>query len=197
LASKLCGWDIDIMTREELEDALEKAVMGFSALAGVTPDLADRLVGEGFLTYGELSIIEPEDLMEMGGLTQENADAIVAQAEEKDKEAEQAVAAERRRQRELKAAAAAEAAEAAEQAARAAEQAAQAPPAEAENGQSTDASAIVPVPEEVIGSEVLHEQPEVLHEEPDVLHEEPEIPPAEDIGGHVPMGDSSPGPQET
>ena len=111
LASKLCGWDIDIMTREELEDALEKAVMGFGELSGVSGDLADRLVGEGFLTYGELSIIEPEDLMEMGGLTREEVDAIIAQAEEKDKEVEQAVAAERRRQRELKAAEAAEAAE--------------------------------------------------------------------------------------
>ncbi len=29
--------------------------------------MADRLVGEGFLTYDDLSIIEPEDLMEMGG----------------------------------------------------------------------------------------------------------------------------------
>lgn len=100
LASKLCGWDIEIMTREELDEALEKAIAGFSSLEGVSEELADRLVGEGFLTYDDLSIIEPEDLMEMGGLTREQADAIIAQAEAKAEEAEQAAAAERRRLRE-------------------------------------------------------------------------------------------------
>ncbi len=100
LASKLCGWDIEIMTRDELDEALEKAIVGFASLEGVSEELADRLVGEGFLTYDDLSIIEPEDLMEMGGLTREQADAIIAQAEAKAEEAEQAAAAERRRQRE-------------------------------------------------------------------------------------------------
>ena len=32
LASKLCGWDIEIMTREELEQQIERAVAGFSAI---------------------------------------------------------------------------------------------------------------------------------------------------------------------
>ena len=31
LASKLCGWDIEIMTREELDEQIERAVAGFSA----------------------------------------------------------------------------------------------------------------------------------------------------------------------
>ena len=34
LASKLCGWDIEIMTREELDEQIERAVGGFSALDG-------------------------------------------------------------------------------------------------------------------------------------------------------------------
>jgi N utilization substance protein A len=55
---------------------------------------------KGFLTYDELSIIEPDDLMEMGSLTEEQANHIVAQAEEKAQEAEAAAALERKRQRE-------------------------------------------------------------------------------------------------
>lgn len=102
LASKLCGWDIEIMTREELDENLEKAVAGFSALEGVVDELAERLVGEGFLSYDDLSVIEPDDLMEMGGLTQDEADRIIAQAEQKAEEAEKAAAIERRRQREQK-----------------------------------------------------------------------------------------------
>ena len=117
LGSKLCVWDIEIMTREELDESIEKAVAGFSALEGVTESLSERLVGEGFLSYDDLSIIEPDALMEMGELTEDQANEIVAQAEAKAKEAEQAAALERRRQREQDridaATAAAEAAEAA------------------------------------------------------------------------------------
>ena len=69
LASKLCGWDIEIMTREELDEQIERAVGGFSALDGVDDSLAEKLVGEGFLSYDDLSVIEPDALMEMGGLT--------------------------------------------------------------------------------------------------------------------------------
>lgn len=101
LASKLSGWDIEIMTREELDEEIDRAVQGFASIEGVDPELAERLVGEGFLTYDELSTIEPDVLMEMGGLTEEQVEAIVRQAEQKAEEAEQQAALQRRRQREL------------------------------------------------------------------------------------------------
>jgi N utilization substance protein A len=107
LASKLCGWDIEIMTAEELEEQIERAVGGFSAIEGMTDELAQRLVEQGYLSYDDLSVIEPSDLMEMGGLTQEQVDLIVAQAEERAAEAERAAAEERRRQKEDQAAQAA------------------------------------------------------------------------------------------
>ena len=98
LASKLCGWDIEIMTRDELDDQIERAVAGFSSLEGIESELAEKLVGEGFLSYDDLSVIEPDALMEMGGLSEEQVQVIVAQAEGKAEEAEKA-AAEQRRQR--------------------------------------------------------------------------------------------------
>jgi len=98
LASKLCGWDIEIMTRDELDEQIERAVLGFSSLEGVESELAEKLVGEGFLSYDDLSIIEPDALMEMGGLSEEQSQLIVNQAESKAAEAEK-VAAEQRRQR--------------------------------------------------------------------------------------------------
>ena len=88
------------MTREELEEQIERAVTGFSELDGVADEVAEALVGEGFLSYDDLSVIEPENLMEMGDLTEEQVDHIVTQAEAKAEEAEQAALAERRRQRE-------------------------------------------------------------------------------------------------
>ena len=100
LASKLCGWDIEIMTREELDQQIERAIAGFSSIEGLDESVAERLVGEGFLSYDDLSVIEPEDLMEMGGLTAEQVDAIVAEAEERASQVEAAAADERRKQRE-------------------------------------------------------------------------------------------------
>src|SRR6185436_9594886 len=100
LASKLCGWDIEIMTREELDEGIEQAVAGFSTLEGVDENLSEKLVGEGFLTYDELSVIEPDSLMEMGGLTAEQVQVIVEQAEVRAAEAEQAAAEQRHKQRE-------------------------------------------------------------------------------------------------
>jgi N utilization substance protein A len=100
LASKLCGWDIEIMTREELDQQIERAIAGFSSIEGLDDSVAERLVGEGFLSYDDLSVIEPDDLMEMGGLTAEQVDAIVAEAEQRASQVEAAAADERRKQRE-------------------------------------------------------------------------------------------------
>lgn len=100
LASKLCGWDIEIMTREELDEQIERAVGGFCTIEGVDESLAEKLVGEGFLSYDDLSIIEPDALMEMSGLGEEQVEAITTAAEARAQEAEVAAAEQRRKQRE-------------------------------------------------------------------------------------------------
>ncbi len=43
LGSKLCGWDIEIMTGGELEEQIERAVLGFSQIDGVTEEIAQAL----------------------------------------------------------------------------------------------------------------------------------------------------------
>lgn len=100
LASKLCGWDIEIMTNAELEDQIERAVMGFSVIPGITDEIAQALVEQGYLSYDDLSVIEPDVFASMSGLTEEQIDEIVTIAEEKAEEAEAAAAEERRIRRE-------------------------------------------------------------------------------------------------
>lgn len=102
LASKLCNWDIEIMTQPELEKQIDRAVQGFLKINGVNEDLANVLVGEGYLSYDDLSVIEPVDLMAMGGLTEEQVDSIVVQAEAFAEEAEKR-ANEEKHQRKLEA----------------------------------------------------------------------------------------------
>jgi N utilization substance protein A len=106
LASKLCGWDIEIMTNEELEQQIERAVAGFMQIEGMTEELAQRLVEQGYLSYDDLSVIEPDDLMEMGSLTEEQVNAIVEQAETLAEQAEKAADEEKRRKKAEDAAAA-------------------------------------------------------------------------------------------
>jgi transcription termination/antitermination protein NusA len=100
LASKLSGWDIEIMTQEELAESIERAIAGYRSLSGVEAELADKLVEEGFLSYDDLSIIEPDELMAMGNLSEEQVSAIVAQAETLAEQAEIAAAEARRQKRE-------------------------------------------------------------------------------------------------
>ncbi|GIS59283.1 MAG: transcription termination/antitermination protein NusA [Planctomycetaceae bacterium] len=81
LASKLVGWDIEVMTTEELHLQLEQSTEAFAMIPGVTTDLAEELVGQGFFSFFDLSVIEPDDLAEMGGLSEEECNVIVAAAE--------------------------------------------------------------------------------------------------------------------
>ena len=99
LASKLCGWDIEIMTGGELEEQIERAVVGFSQIPGMTEEISQSLVEQGYLSYDDLSVIEPDAFMEMSGLSAEDVDRIVEVAESKAEEAEEAAAAERKARR--------------------------------------------------------------------------------------------------
>lgn len=97
LASKLVGWDIEVMTQNELDEQLEKSVMAFSEIPEVTEELAESLVSQGFFSFYDLSVIEPDELAELGGLTAEQCDTIVDFA---DTEAERLEAAEEERKAE-------------------------------------------------------------------------------------------------
>ena len=83
LGSRLCGWDIEITTQGELEQKIEKATRQFCEIDGLDEELANALVGQGYLSYDDLEVIEPDRLMELGELTPEQVDAIVTQAEDR------------------------------------------------------------------------------------------------------------------
>jgi N utilization substance protein A len=82
LASKLVGWDIEIMTAEELDEEIDKAVKAFEKIEAVDTELAERLVEQGILSYDDLSVMEIADLVNtIESLTEEQAIEIVAKAE--------------------------------------------------------------------------------------------------------------------
>jgi len=121
LASKLVGWDINVMTQESLDEQLDISIEAFSVVPEMAPELVENLVSQGFFTFDDLSVIEPDQLAELGGLTQEQCDTIVdfADVESLRIEEEERLAAEERKRNppptleELAAAEAAKTAEAA------------------------------------------------------------------------------------
>jgi N utilization substance protein A len=82
LASKLVGWDIEIMTHDELNEGIERAEGWFRQLPGIADELVETFIEEGFLSYDDLTFLEPAQLAELAGITEDEADAMIAFAEE-------------------------------------------------------------------------------------------------------------------
>src|SRR5437870_3302207 len=82
LASKLVGWDIEIMTLDELNESIERAVGWFNQIPGVSEEMAETFIEEGFLSYDDLTFMEPAQLGELAGITEDQAEELIAFAEE-------------------------------------------------------------------------------------------------------------------
>ena len=82
LASKLVGWDIEIMTHDELNTGIEKAESWFLSIPGLEPEMVEALIEEGFLSYNELTYLEAAQMSELLGITEDEADEIIAFAED-------------------------------------------------------------------------------------------------------------------
>ncbi|HEX5272841.1 MAG TPA: transcription termination factor NusA [Gemmataceae bacterium] len=82
LASKLVGWDIEIMTHDELTEGIDRATTWFLQIPNVTDEMVEAFIEEGFLSYDDLTFLEPAQLGELAGIGEEAADDIIAFAEE-------------------------------------------------------------------------------------------------------------------
>jgi len=81
LASKLVDWDIEIMTHDELDIAIDKAEAQFMELPGMTPELVEGLIEGGFLSCEDVAVLTPTELSEMGGLDEDTCGEIIAYAD--------------------------------------------------------------------------------------------------------------------
>src|SRR5579859_126778 len=93
LASKLVGWNIEIMTHDELNEGIERAEGWFSQIPGVAPEMVEAFIEEGFLSFDDLTFLEPAELGELAGATEEQAEEIIAFAERRSEQIEKEQAA--------------------------------------------------------------------------------------------------------
>jgi len=82
LASKLVAWDIEIMTHDELGEGVIRAERWFSQFPDLPTEGIENLITEGFLSYTDLTFLEPSQLVEMTGVTEEQATEIIELAEQ-------------------------------------------------------------------------------------------------------------------
>lgn len=84
LAKRLCEWELEILTADdnynELDDLLNRATELFQKIDGVTYEIAELLVGEGFLTFEDITNIDVEDLAEICNVSEETANSIIDRA---------------------------------------------------------------------------------------------------------------------
>jgi len=96
LASKLVGWDIEIMTHDELAEALERAERWFGQLPHASAELTNAMIEEGFLSYNDITMTDAAGLAEFTGLPEPESDEVVMYAEEYADTMERSVEEERR-----------------------------------------------------------------------------------------------------
>jgi N utilization substance protein A len=80
LASALCGWDIELLTPEELARVSMEAAAAFGALRGLDAGRRQRLVEAGFFRFQDVSRIRPGELAELLNIPSDQADGIIRQA---------------------------------------------------------------------------------------------------------------------
>jgi N utilization substance protein A len=94
LASKLTGWQIDLITSRELEqrERLEEHLtMSIEEMVGVTAKIAEKLKSAGISTVQKLSRVSEEELLEIPGVGPKTVEKLRATAEGTMQELEKAL----------------------------------------------------------------------------------------------------------
>lgn len=90
LASLLTGWDIEVMTHEELESTLRKAEEKLQNIPNLFPEQVARMIEDGFWSFSDLSCAEPEYLARLLGISENQAEEIISFADQMAKREEEA-----------------------------------------------------------------------------------------------------------
>ncbi|WP_087023914.1 transcription termination factor NusA [Thaumasiovibrio subtropicus] len=86
LASQLTGWELNVMTVEDLQkkhqEEAQESIDAFIKYLDIDEDFATVLVEEGFTTLEEIAYVPVSELMEVDGLNEEIIDALRSRAKE-------------------------------------------------------------------------------------------------------------------
>ncbi|MCS7167910.1 MAG: transcription termination factor NusA [Gemmatales bacterium] len=81
LASLLTGWDIEVMTHDELSTTLARAEETLQQIPHLTPEQVARMIEDGFWSFSDLSCADAAYLAQLLGISREQAEEVIAFAE--------------------------------------------------------------------------------------------------------------------
>ena len=77
------------MTHDELTTGVERAEGWFRRVPGVTDEMVEKFIEEGFLSFADLTFVEAAQLADLAGVTEEQAEEMIVFAEEEAERVEQ------------------------------------------------------------------------------------------------------------
>lgn len=80
LASKISGWNLDVTSESDYNNALRKAYESLLSLEGIGESIATNLYQEGFRSIEDVAGADPEELGQTKGLDREKAESIIENA---------------------------------------------------------------------------------------------------------------------
>jgi N utilization substance protein A len=83
LACKLVGWEIELLTPEEFKETMQRAESWFRQIPGITGAVVELFIADGLLSYKDLTSLKPDELVQLAGVTQKEARAIILFASER------------------------------------------------------------------------------------------------------------------
>lgn len=82
LASKLCGWHLEVQSESKYSEAMQSGYDSLVALPGVGVSMADALYEKGFFSADEIAKAGIEDLVQIRGIGEETARKLIEAAHE-------------------------------------------------------------------------------------------------------------------
>jgi len=82
LASKLSGWNLDVKSVTDYDNSIQLGMDSLMRLPAMNKTLADILFKEGFFSVEDLAKVSAEELVEVAGISNEDANELIKQAKE-------------------------------------------------------------------------------------------------------------------
>jgi N utilization substance protein A len=79
-AERQCSWEVSVLTEDDLAGLIDTAVAKFAALEGTDAEMAQRLVGQGYVSYRDLSSMTKHQFAEMCEIVEHHAAYVLHEA---------------------------------------------------------------------------------------------------------------------
>ena len=85
-AASRCNCEMVVITKSELDQRIDRAILAFEQLECATPEIAERLASHGFLSFADMCQLTMNPLVEIVDASEDVAASILREAEARRRE---------------------------------------------------------------------------------------------------------------